>query len=141
MAIAVLEVILKDSAEADVYSYVNKEECEHLVEYRLAHDEIAASATRTALAAWKGLSCRDAGRVDLRADVSGTPHVLEINPLPGLHPHHSDLPILCALAGVSYEELLERIMDHALRRAAQLSTTKQPVPVPIHHCHVNAMTR
>jgi D-alanine-D-alanine ligase len=39
-----------------------------------------------------------------------------VNPLAGLNPDISDLPILCNLAGMSYQELLGRIMDSALKR-------------------------
>jgi len=41
-----------------------------------------------------------------------------VNPLAGLHPEHSDLPILCTLGGISYRDLVGRIMDSALRRTA-----------------------
>ncbi len=116
-AVAAMEVILKASAEKDVYSYVNKEECEQRVEYRLADDPAGAEAAELALAAWRGLGCRDAGRLDVRADERGRVFFLEVNPLAGLHPHHSDLPILCRLAGMEYRELIERIMRSALRRA------------------------
>jgi len=141
VAIAVLEVVLKDSAEPDVYSYVNKEECERLVEYRLAHDDLAASAARTALEAWSGLSCLDAGRVDLRADAMGVPHVLEINPLAGLHPHHSDLPILCGLAGLSYKELLGRIMESALKRVMLRPTETALQTLPTYNPRVSTTIR
>ena len=56
---------------------------------------------RWRLAAWRVLDCRDGGRVDVRCDAHGQPHFLEVNPLPGLHPQHSDLPILCGFAGDS----------------------------------------
>ncbi len=116
-AIAVLEVKLKEQAEEEVYSYVNKEYCEELVEYCLVQDDMAEQAKAVALAAWRGLGCRDGGRVDLRADADGIPHFIEVNPLAGLHPEHSDLPILAALAGISYKTLLERIMQSALERS------------------------
>jgi D-alanine-D-alanine ligase len=44
------------------------------------------------------------------------PRFLEVNPLAGLNPVISDLPILCNLAGMSYQELISRIMDSALKR-------------------------
>ena len=59
---------------------------------------------------WRYLGCRDAGRVDLRCDAGGEPHFLEVNPLAGLHPRHSDLPILCRSAGIGFEELLDLIV-------------------------------
>ncbi len=115
-ALGTIEIYLKTEAEQDVYSYVNKERCEELVEYRLAEDAIAQDAARTALAAWRGLGCRDAGRVDLRADAQGVLHFLEINPLAGIHPQHSDLPILCNLKGIPYRDLIARILSSALKR-------------------------
>jgi D-alanine-D-alanine ligase len=116
-AVAVMEVVLGDRAEAGVYSYTNKEECEERVIYRLADDEEARRATVVALAAWRALGCRDAGRVDLRSDAAGQPCFLEVNPLAGLHPEHSDLPIMCRLAGIDYGTLIGRIAGSALRRA------------------------
>jgi D-alanine-D-alanine ligase len=114
--LGVLEVFLKEGAEQNAYSYVNKEECEERVEYRLAKDPLAVRAADIALAAYRGLGCRDAARVDLRANAAGVPNFLEVNPLPGLHPHHSDLPILCTLAGISYKDLLSRIVRSACAR-------------------------
>lgn len=116
-AIGVLEVTLSDRAEVGVYGYVNKEECEARVIYRLARDETAMRASAVALAAWRALGCRDAGRVDMRCDGSGAPQFMEVNPLAGLHPTHSDLPILAAEAGISYEKLIGRILRLGLQRA------------------------
>ncbi|NCO61275.1 MAG: D-alanine--D-alanine ligase [Deltaproteobacteria bacterium CG_4_8_14_3_um_filter_51_11] len=113
---AVMEVILREKADADVYSYRNKEDCEELVTYCLAGDEMGVKAGRVALAAWRGLGCRDAGRVDLRSDEWGMPNFMEVNPLAGLHPEHSDLPILCKLAGMGYHELISEIMTSAKGR-------------------------
>ncbi len=114
-----LEVILLPHAEADVYSYVNKEQCEDLVKYQLgraAEDEEVRQAEALALAVWNVLGCRDGGRVDVRSDGRGQPQFMEVNPLPGLHPQHSDLPILCSLLGIAYRELIERIVASAVRR-------------------------
>ncbi len=114
--LGVMEIFLKTNAEADVYSYVNKEECERCVDYILVDDALARNASETALKAWAGLNCRDAGRADLRTDARGIPNLMEINPLAGIHPQHSDLPIICNLAGVSYVRLIEMIMESALLR-------------------------
>jgi D-alanine-D-alanine ligase len=114
-----IEVHLLAEAEAGVYSYVNKEHCEELVEYRLLradNDPAAAEAERVAVRAWQTLGCRDAGRVDIRCDDGGQPQFLEVNPLAGLHPEHSDLPIICRHAGITYLELIERIVTSASRR-------------------------
>lgn len=115
-----IEVHLRAAAEPGVYSYVNKEHCEELVEYRLVRSKGSApvkEAQDIALRAWKILGCRDAGRVDLRCDNSGRPQFLEVNPLAGLHPQHSDLPIICNLLGIPYVQLIERIVASAAQRS------------------------
>jgi D-alanine-D-alanine ligase len=115
-SVGVMEVILKRDAEPGVYSYMNKEHYEKLVEYRRGEDELALAAVETALAAWRGLDCRDAGRVDLRADINGIPNIMEINPLAGINPIRSDLPIICYKYGISYEQLLGMILESACER-------------------------
>lgn len=120
-AVAVMEVILLARAEAEVYSYHNKENCEGLVRYELADGPLAQACAALAVAAHRGLGCRDASRVDLRCDETGRPHFMEINPLAGLCPGHSDLPILCGLAGMGYDELIEAIVASALARRATVA--------------------
>jgi D-alanine-D-alanine ligase len=114
-----LEIVLLEQAEADVYSYVNKERCEELVEYRLVRaedDPIVAAAQQVALDAWRILGCRDAGRIDLRCDAAGRPSFMEVNPLAGIHPQHSDLPILATKVGLPYVELIRQIVASAAPR-------------------------
>ena len=113
---AVMEVLFTDKAKQDIYSYENKEEWKGRIEYRLGEDDVAAAAAKTALAAWRGLGCRDGGRIDLRTDAAGVPNFLEVNPLAGLRPGHSDLPILCDLAGMHYQELISGIVHSAMKR-------------------------
>ncbi len=114
--VGVMEVILRHDAEAHAYSYVNKENCEELVIYRLAEDEPARRCAEYALGIWRAYGCRDAGRMDFRCDADGVPNYLEVNPLAGLHPEHSDLPIICTQVGVSYHDLIARIVESAARR-------------------------
>lgn len=129
--LGVMEIILRSSAESDVYSYTNKEECESRVDYVLATDPVALSAAETAIRAWVGLGCRDAGRIDLRTDRNGTVNLMELNPLAGIHPQHSDLPIICNLAGIPYARLLERIMGSALERIRSKSGNASGRPAPV----------
>ena len=115
-AIGALEILLNSNAEADIYSHTNKAFYEDRVEYKAASDESANGAIELALKVWKVLGARDAGRVDVRIDRNGNPGFIEINPLAGLNPDHSDLPILCSLVGTKYVELIDRIMKSALTR-------------------------
>ncbi len=114
-----LEIVLLGGAEPDAYSYVNKEKCEELVEYRpvrAAQDEEVRRAEQVALDAWRALGCRDGGRIDVRSDAGGQPSFIECNPLAGLHPFHSDLPMIATAVGLPYQDLIGRILDSAARR-------------------------
>jgi len=116
-----MEIVLLSNAEKGVYSYENKGHYEDRVVYPAtdpAHDPVAAAAEGVSLAAWRALGCRDGGRVDIRCDAGQNPMFLEVNPLAGLNPKDSDLPILARKAGVSYTELFGRIMASAVARVA-----------------------
>jgi len=115
-SIGVMEVVLLQNSEPEVYSYTNKEFCEELVEYRAVDDPEAREAETVALRSWQALGCRDAGRVDLRSDARGRPHFIEVNPLAGLHPEHSDLCIIGTKYGISHQALIEAIVGAAVAR-------------------------
>jgi D-alanine-D-alanine ligase len=75
--------------------------------------ELAAAIERTSLAAYRVLRCRDWARIDLRCDERGVPHVLEVNPLPGIHPDpamHSCLPKAARAAGLDYAEMILTVL-------------------------------
>jgi D-alanine-D-alanine ligase len=110
------EILLQPDAEPEIYSFANKENYKTRVRYRLADDLVAATATGMALSAWKGLGCRDGGRVDFRCDGEGRVNFLEVNPLAGLHPEHSDLVILSRMKGIPYTALIESIVASAVQR-------------------------
>jgi D-alanine-D-alanine ligase len=115
-SLGALEVGFLGTAESTIYGLVNKEECETRITYTLVRDDTARSAEAVAVRAWQVLGCRDAGRVDLRCDAAGRPAFVEVNPLAGLNPHHSDLPILAAQAGIEFPELIRMIVESASRR-------------------------
>ncbi len=78
-------------------------------------EEIAWIATKT----FQVLGCRDVCRIDVRLDADGRPHVLEVNPLPGLIPNpdsHSCLPEAARAAGLTYDQLICTILWEALKR-------------------------
>lgn len=114
-----LEIVLLSDAEPGAYSYLNKERCEELVRYDLVrsdNDPEVAEAERIALISWRELNGRDAGRIDLRSDGSGQPNFIEANPLAGLHPEHSDLPMIATKVGMSFQELIRQIVESAAKR-------------------------
>jgi D-alanine-D-alanine ligase len=97
------------------YGFKTKKSYES-VTYDLAADAEGRAAGQAALAAWRVLGGRDAGRIDLRGDAQARPMFLEANPLAGLHPVDSDLTILARLSGHDHGWLLTRIMDAACAR-------------------------
>ncbi len=72
----------------------------------------ARDATRAGVAAYRVLGCAGAARVDLMIDAAGRPWVLEANTIPGMTPT-SLLPKAAAAAGMSFEDLCERILAGA----------------------------
>jgi len=75
----------------------------------------------TALAAYRALGCRDWARVDLRLDERSVPHVLEVNPLPGIIPDpaaNSCFPRAAHAAGMAYADLIQTVTRIAWRRIA-----------------------
>ena len=114
-AVAAMEVHLSEKDQG-IYGFETKAEYIGRVHYTLAEDALGASACKLALNAWRALGCRDGGRVDVRADQNSIPHFIEVNPLAGLNPDDSDLPIMCRLKGIPYEKLIGQILQSALSR-------------------------
>jgi D-alanine-D-alanine ligase len=76
----------------------------------------AGAVTELALAAYEALGCSGFSRVDLILAGDG-PQVLEVNAIPGLT-DTSLLPQAAEAAGMSFEQLVERILELALKPAA-----------------------
>jgi D-alanine-D-alanine ligase len=79
-------------------------------------EEERAAVTETALATYRALGCSGFARIDLILDAGG-PQVLEANAIPGLT-DTSLLPQAAEAAGMSFEQLVERILDLALEPAS-----------------------
>jgi D-alanine-D-alanine ligase len=115
--IGLMEIVFFNAAAGTIYSYDVKETWEQHVRYAVpAPGALRADVEATARGAFRALECRDMARVDVRLDGQGQAHFIEVNPLPGLHPGHSDLPILAGLNGITYPALLGAILDSACAR-------------------------
>ena len=82
-------------------------------------DELREEIERVVLHAYRVLGCRDWSRVDVRLDAAGAPHVVEVNPLPGILPDPADnscFPKAARAAGIEYDELIQRCLRHAAER-------------------------
>jgi D-alanine-D-alanine ligase len=83
-------------------------------------DAVAARAAEIALATYGLLGCAGFGRVDLMLDrQTGELFVLELNPIPGLT-ETSLLPQAAEAAGISFDQLVARILAAATRRRRSL---------------------
>jgi D-alanine-D-alanine ligase len=71
-----------------------------------------------AAAVFRVTGCMDVARIDFRLEANDheAPYILEVNPLPGLNPGYSDLCVEAQAAGWTYEELINRILDEAIKR-------------------------
>jgi D-alanine-D-alanine ligase len=69
-------------------------------------------------AVFRVTGCVDVARVDFRldADDGDKPYILEVNPLPGLHPGLSDLVLEANAMGMPYSDLINAIFDAACIR-------------------------
>jgi D-alanine-D-alanine ligase len=114
--VGALEILILDKAAANAYGRDIKRNWKGRMSWRLADDATAQEAARIALLAWRALRCFDAGRVDVRCDARGAPQFVEVNPIAGLDPANSDLPILAGLAGLPFDALIARILDEAKAR-------------------------
>jgi len=113
VAIGGMEVICANNLP---YSVEVKENYQEYCSYKPLGPEVTEECKKVALGAWNALGAVDAGRVDLKADRNGHICFIEANPLAGLNPVHSDLPILSRMYGIEYQDLMEMIMKAAIKR-------------------------
>jgi D-alanine-D-alanine ligase len=113
-ALPLVEIIAGD----EFYSYDAKYKpggSRHLVPAPI-DDDLTARLQMLALSVHRLLGLRDYSRTDIIVTKEGRPYILEINALPGLTPL-SLLPDEVRAAGISFEALIERLLQYALGRA------------------------
>jgi D-alanine-D-alanine ligase len=113
VAIGGMEVITSGNLPYSVYV---KENYHDYCKYVPLSDDIAEECKAVAVKAWKALDAVDGGRVDVKSDRNGKICFIEANPLAGLNPVHSDLPILARMYNIDYQKLMEMIISSAIKR-------------------------
>ena len=119
-----MEVIISDPTEDHIYTGTSKAEFEEKVLYKPGRDiepALRRKVEAVAVAAHRALDCRDFSRVDIRCDSQGRPCCMEVNPLAGLNPRTSDLAFIARFEGITYEELIGKILTEAIGRSRRLS--------------------
>ena len=79
------------------------------------NDAVAERVKNLALKAYGILGLRDYGRIDIRLDKSCNPYVIEVNPNPDIS-RDSGFARSAHAAGMSYEDMINRIVEIALKR-------------------------
>jgi D-alanine-D-alanine ligase len=69
-----------------------------------------------ALNAAKLLGCRDYTRVDFRIDSKNNPYIIEVNPNPCINPQGAGFLKSASVAGYSFEDIIKKIIQSALKR-------------------------
>jgi D-alanine-D-alanine ligase len=81
-------------------------------------DRVAAAAR----GAFEALELRDYGRVDIRLDAAGTPYVIDVNPNCDLSHQAGGFSRAARAAGLTYDDVVLRILDLALSRRLHADT-------------------
>ncbi|HEV3406113.1 MAG TPA: D-alanine--D-alanine ligase [Candidatus Dormibacteraeota bacterium] len=104
-------------SENPVYDYDAKYtagKSHHIIPARIP-ETARAAASSAAARAFTELGCAGMARVDIIVDAEGTPWLLEVNTVPGLT-ELSLLPDAARAAGIPFDELCQRLVDHAVGR-------------------------
>ncbi len=107
--------VLELNPKASFYDFdakYTKGMTEFIIPARL-HKLIYENVQKTALEAFKSIDCRGFARIDIIVDKDGTPFVHDANTIPGMT-DLSDLPAQAQAAGISYDELVLRILESGL---------------------------
>jgi hypothetical protein len=87
--------------------------------------QAAAEIRRIACAAFDAISCEDLARVDFFYTPAGKILVNEINTMPGMTPA-SGFPMMWAASGLPLPQLVDRIIQTALRKRPGLRLARRP---------------
>jgi D-alanine-D-alanine ligase len=78
--------------------------------------DLARRVSELGLRAAKVLGCRSVVRTDFKLGADGVPYCLEVNTIPGMTPT-SLVPMAAKAAGLSYDQVVERMLELAISDA------------------------
>ena len=115
-----LEIIFRNKKiNHPIYTFEHKQnfhpDIEIEVPAKLTETELKY-VQETTLKCFTALGCRDIARMDFRLSEEGFLYFIECNPIPGIAPDWSDLCQITRAAGISYVELIQRILAPAIKR-------------------------
>ncbi len=109
----VIEIVPKEEFY-DYQAKYTKGMTEYIIPARLS-DGLYKKVQDLGLRVYEVLGCKGVSRVDMRVDREDNPYVLEINTVPGMT-ETSLIPMAAKEIGIDFPELIERILESALRR-------------------------
>ncbi len=107
IALPIIEIVPK-SGFYDYHSKYTKGETAYIIPARIPREKYLY-AQEISLRAFQALGCAGCARVDLMTDEEGNPFVIDVNTMPGMT-ETSLLPKAAQYAGISFEDLVERIL-------------------------------
>lgn len=110
-----------------IYSYEVKRNFRDHITYRCPpdiSDVLKENMLHEADEIYHILGCRDFARIDFRIAPDERIYLIEVNPLPGLAPNYSDLPMLAAFNGIAYNDLICHVLYCALERYGMKAVEK-----------------
>lgn len=106
--------IVSDNPVYDYDAKYTAGKSHHIIPARIP-EPARKAAQEAAARAFTELGCSGMARVDIIVDAGGTPWLLEVNTVPGLT-ELSLLPDAARAAGIAFDELCQRLVDHAVGR-------------------------
>jgi len=108
--------VLEIKPKSGFYDYTSKY-TSGMTEYEVPADipqKVAEHLQHQALLAFNSIGCESYARIDFRLTKDFKTYCLEVNTLPGMT-STSLLPKMAKAAGISFEELIQRIINYALK--------------------------
>ncbi|HVD46493.1 MAG TPA: D-alanine--D-alanine ligase [Candidatus Limnocylindria bacterium] len=108
--------IVSDNPTYDYDAKYTAGKSHHIIPARI-EERARATCADAAGRAFVLLGCAGMARVDIIVDAKSTPWILEVNTVPGLT-ELSLLPDAARAAGIAFDQLCQRLVDHAIQRHA-----------------------
>jgi len=117
MCFGIVELEFKNTH--NFYCYDNKKDYEKLVVHHKIDEntDLYKNIYNTSKEVFDKLNLKDIARIDIRVDnKTNEVYVIEINPIPGLNPIDSELPILAYKNGYTYKDIIKTIIEETIKR-------------------------
>jgi D-alanine-D-alanine ligase len=108
--------IVSDNPVYDYDAKYTPGKSHHIIPARIS-ERAQATASDAAGRAFALLGCAGMARVDIIVDANNAPWILEVNTVPGLT-ELSLLPDAASAAGIAFDQLCQRLVDHGIQRHA-----------------------